>query len=268
MYCNSFAGDHTELLYKLNGFGVSSDMLPVSSTLKVKLTWHHTWCQFRREKERQERNNIGSNQEIIECPRLHDVVFKKGPAFRMNPGNSRFRSLIEDAASRHQAAEGNDQKFQITQSIVKQVEESGGRFLESSGQMWIVNKDRNKIRSKVAACMKQYNRQRNALQQMSKLKVAVRDAETIIESPPRSPSPNKRENKRDDEVNYSLVNKSAVAAVPNHHHMFINHERNSKRPRLEGCFGGIGSDKSCFGKSFFPLWSESNRNPQEAGTFK
>lgn len=108
-----------------------------------------------------------TGEEIVECPRSKDVVFKKGPGYRNNPGNVFYRGLIEAAGDEHHKAE-KEEKYQITLRIVKKIEEINGRFLEWSKtrKFWIVNKDRSKIHSKVASSIKQYNRQRGESQQL------------------------------------------------------------------------------------------------------
>ena len=218
-------------------------MIPVSNTLKVKTQNHKTWFHFQREKEHEQRTNSSNTMdEIIECPGSHDVVFKKGPCHRSNPGNMRFRSLIEEIADEHHLASTNDEKMQLTIRVVQQVEKEGGRFLESwNGKMWTLAKDRNKVRTRVAAAIKQYNRQRAAAasEQLS-LQRAIQDGNAILGT----------ENNKQEKKENALIKQAGL--VRDIRHSFMDYERFSKRPKLQGCFGGIDSDKSCFaGKSFF-----------------
>jgi len=153
----------------------------------------------------------------------------------------RFRSLIEEIADEHHLASTNDEKMQLTIRVVQQVEKEGGRFLDSwNGKMWTLAKDRNKVRTRVAAAIKQYNRQRAAAasEQLS-LQRAIQDGNAILGTE------TKKEN--------TIIKQAGLDR--DIRHSFMDYERFSKRPKLQGCFGGIDSDKSCFaGKSFFPLW--------------
>jgi len=180
-YYKNYFGNHTELLYKLSSFGVPPDLLPVSCTGKVKFSNHSSFINFQRSKLIYEQNITG--EEIVECPRSEDVVFKKGPGYKNNPGNWYYRGLIESAGYEHQNAE-REEKYQITLRIVDNVEEINGRFLEwSKGKkMWIVNKDRSKIRAKVASTLKQYNRHKAESQQLEQLHKTIRNAEDINHS--------------------------------------------------------------------------------------
>ena len=172
-------GGETELLYKLSSFGIPTDLLPVSCTGKVKTSNQSAWINVQRAKLFHEKNYTNNNgEEIVECPGSEDVVFKKGPGYRNNPGNIRFRTLIEQNGEKHQKAD-KEEKYKITLRIVEAIEKINGRFLEWSKprKMWLVNKDRSKIRSKVASSIKQYNRQRG--QQMQYLQASIKNASEI-----------------------------------------------------------------------------------------
>ena len=175
-------GNEVELLYKLSSFGVPVDLLPVSSTRKVKTANQFAWVSVQRAKLKM--GDSKSDEEIVECPRSSDVVFKKGPSYRNNPGNQLFRKLIEQYGDLHQKGD-KEEKYQITLRIVEAIEEINGRFLEWSKprKMWLRMKDRNKVRFKVASSIKQYNRQRT--QQMQQLKSSIQTAATIDETPAR-----------------------------------------------------------------------------------
>ena len=104
-------------------------------------------------------NNIHEDEEeIVDCPGSRDVIFRKGPTYKNNPGNMYFRELIESAHGEHTKASRKG-KSNITWKIVREIEAINGRFLDwcTTREMWIVAKDREKIRRKVSACYKQYN---------------------------------------------------------------------------------------------------------------
>lgn len=171
----------------------------------------------------------------MECPKSADVVFKKGPGYRNNPGNLYFRDLIELAGEDHKKAD-KEEKFEITLRIVEKIDAIGGRFLEWSKQrkMWIVNKDLKKVRSKVASCVKQYNRQRLESEQLN---AVLADAAEVAPA----------ESSQNDEAG-SLK-----------HDLFLLSLRDAKRQKIldsgeslspETVFGN--AENACFGKCFFP----------------
>ena len=226
------SGDETELLYLLSSFGVPVDLLPVSSTRKVKVSNQFSWVNVQRAKLLIDDTENG--EEIVECPRSADVVFKKGPSYRNNPGNLLFRRLIEQYGDSHLKSVEKDKKYQITLRIVEAIEEVNGRFLEwcKPRKMWLIMKDRNKIRSKVASSIKQYNRQRS--RQMQQLKTSLETAST---SDGAIPPNNVRSLKRE------LSTKQLSCCAP-------------KRPKQldvgEAHPARDDTDEFCFGLPFFP----------------
>jgi regulator of replication initiation timing len=236
----SSEGDQTELLYTLSGFGIPSDLLPISCTGKVKTANHNSWINVQR--TRLFREQYHTDEEIVECPRSEDVVFKKGPGYRNNPGNLYFRGLIEVAGHEHQNA-GKERKYELTMSIVQQIEEINGRFLQWSKarKMWVVNKDRNAIRTKVASMIKQYNRQRLESQQ---LKIAIATAVAVAQ--PKAQENNKIEGGDSSSEEGSLK----------HHYSVQNTYYAKKRRKILPCDQCLDAtkedDKLCFGKTFFP----------------
>ena len=136
----------------------------VSNVSEVKTANHSSWMNVQRAKLFEEKM---TDEEIVECPRSEDVIFKKGPGYRNNPGNLYYRALVEAAGDEHQKAE-NEEKYQVTLRIIEKIEKINGRFLDWSKarKMWIVNEDRSKIHSKVASTIKQYNRQRAESRQL------------------------------------------------------------------------------------------------------
>lgn len=157
----STTGELVELRYVLSGYGIPSQLLPLSHTGTAKTASHSRWVNAQRAKEQQEmgkpKNSDG--EEIVNCPGSKDVIFRKGPTYKNNPGNMYFRELIEATHDEHAAA-SRKAKCMITRKVVDKIEANNGRFLDwsSSRELWVVAKDREKIRKKVAACYKQYNR--------------------------------------------------------------------------------------------------------------
>eukprot|EP00536_Pseudo-nitzschia_multiseries_P012956 jgi/Psemu1/210187/e_gw1.525.21.1 len=195
----------TELRYVLASYGIPQQLLPLSNTGTVKTSIHSRWInalkaklereqrqqkqQQRRQQQQQHGYNYGLNhhhhqsdttttttdddddddalpEEIVDCPRSKDVIFRKGPACKNNPGNMYFRELIQATHAEHTRG-SRKVKCRITWQIMGQIEAQNGRFLDwcPSRELWVVARDREKIRTKVAACCKQYNRSVLALQE-------------------------------------------------------------------------------------------------------
>lgn len=154
-------GEPMELRYTLSSYGIQEQLLPISHTGTVKTANHSRWVNALRannkRKEKQQQQNQEEEEEILDCPGSYDVIFRKGQTYKNNPGNMYFRELIELTHDQHLKG-SNKEKFQITWFIVTKIEDRNGRFLDwsTSRNMWVVNKDREKVRIKVAACYKQY----------------------------------------------------------------------------------------------------------------
>ncbi len=231
-----YEGDQTELLYKLSSFGIPTDLMPVSCTGKVKTANHSAFISVQRAKQRNQ-NGRGSIavDSIVECPRSEDVVFKKGPGYRNNPGNTYFRSLVEKHGDAHQLA-NKEEKYQITLRIVESIEDINGRFLEWSKprKLWLVNADRSQIRSKVASSIKQFNRQKKKEQQAKQLRESISNAEFLG---------NNSEN--GDDVDMKREHSAELTLY-----------QDTKRRKIvnfcDSHTAGGEEDQFCFGRSFFP----------------
>jgi len=152
----------------------------------VKFTNQIAWLNFLRAREKKiEEGDCDDIEEMIECPRSYDVVFRKGTIFRYNLGNTFYRELIVDNSMEH-ARMGKKKKYDITLQIVTEIEKRNGRFLEYSKEykVWMIMKDRERVRKKIAAAMKQYLRTRRDEKPSSSLPVNDKqeDLENAIEN--------------------------------------------------------------------------------------
>eukprot|EP00536_Pseudo-nitzschia_multiseries_P013345 jgi/Psemu1/309873/fgenesh1_kg.563_\ len=146
-----------------------------------------------------------------------------------------YRELIETNSKEHASRKTRTEKYQITLRIVELIEKRGGRFLEWSRQreMWIVIQDRNKVRTKVAAALKQYKRTRKDDEDIG---VTISNGNAIV-----IPNANDRETDANPLLEYYAMKDHPM-----------------KRRRLHLCCKGSTeetddtSDGSCFGKAFFP----------------
>ena len=195
------SGEPTELRYALSGYGIPEQLLPLSNTGTVKTANHSrliNGLRFKADREQHRKltssNNNHENRsgqllgggdnpdttigedEIVDCPGSRDVIFRKGPTYKNNPGNMSFRELIEQTHAQHTKG-SRKEKCSITWSIVLEIEARNGRFLDwcKTREMWIVTKDREKIRKQVAACYKQYNRTALTFRQQTQRKRTIAD---------------------------------------------------------------------------------------------
>ena len=154
-------GSQTELLYKVASYGVHVELLPImSNAFKVKFDKHCDWLNVIRTKATRQ-------EDIVDCPRCNDVVFRKGPASRQyNRGNVYYRELIEDHSLQHFKGD-TDVKYDLTILVMKKIESRGGRFLgwksfdgNPKKSMWVVDENPEQVRRKIAAAFKQINRNR------------------------------------------------------------------------------------------------------------
>lgn len=164
-------GEPLEIRYKLQGYGIPVDLLPITHTMTLKRQSHLQWINFRKYVEQGENGSSKASSknssraslnvdpaDIVECPRSYDVIIGKAK-YTNNPGNVFYRSLIEATHDEHIALSKKD-KVEMTWRIVKQMDEINGRFLEMNKQLkvWVHIKDRNVMRQKVAQSYKEYKR--------------------------------------------------------------------------------------------------------------
>jgi hypothetical protein len=158
------SGEGLALQYNLHSYGIPVDLLPITETGNVKIKNHHRFLKVRNMLERQ--NVVASDEGVmkeddaIECPRLHDVVFRVGDSYLCHPGNAKFRGWIESTFDDYDAA-SKDRKSAITWMLVEEVLKTG-RFLVWDKQWWVVLQDREKMRTKVIGAFKDQKRRLKA----------------------------------------------------------------------------------------------------------
>ena len=74
-------GEGLALQYTLHSYGLSVDLLPITDTGNVKTKNHNRFMKMRgMRKQQQQASKSGHLQlnDIIECPGMHDVVYRVG----------------------------------------------------------------------------------------------------------------------------------------------------------------------------------------------
>jgi hypothetical protein len=168
-------GKWTEWQYKLMGYGIPIDTLPVTPTGNVKTSMLLQWARVRESIESPpgQDNSFGPSSgdsddstsapaSIIECPNLSDVILRPGKSVMCHPGNVFFRSLIESRMDEHFSATRSE-KAAIAWSIVREVERRGGRFLRWVNHGgWTEFEEQSKIRYKIPTYFRDLRRNTNA----------------------------------------------------------------------------------------------------------
>jgi hypothetical protein len=174
-YLNRMKFHHAEYVethYRLKGFGVPVELVPLTDTGNIKTVYLKQWIKIRRmiELEHSTSNDdvasgsstgelsvdgdTNEDTSIIECPGLNDVAFRSGTALSCHPGNARFRYMVEMKL----AVVTDKTQAELAQQLVEEVESKGGKFLkwENKGHYWIELKDNLLVHTKVAMSIRDY----------------------------------------------------------------------------------------------------------------
>lgn len=229
-------GETTELLYKASSYGIPSELIPISYTGAVKFGNQIAMMNFLKTRKQNIIDGGEDSEEIVYCPRSFDVVLRKGTTFRNNPGNTYYRDLIEKYSQKHTNG-CKKVKVDITLQVMTEIEKKDGRFLEWSveKQLWLVIKDRKRVRPKVAAAFKQYERQRKKLQLRQERKQLKKTID-IATDPVRS-------NKRDTNIALDR-NFDANKSLKKYY-------SDPMAKRQKNTIFNCEDDKICFGKYFY-----------------
>lgn len=157
-------GTKTELNYKIMGFGIHPEMIPVTDNGTIKTRNHVQWLETH---QLIEKAPYGSLREtgggaVVDCPGINDVLFHRGKSCQYHPGNVTFKSMLESKKRQHMAA-NQTMKKEIAYDIMVDVENRTGRFLywDKSG-WWVEFDNRTEIRHKVATSLRDFNKQTRA----------------------------------------------------------------------------------------------------------
>lgn len=189
-------GAGIEVVYSLMGYGIPVDTLPFDEVNQILKTKNSTSFMSVRRKIEAEQSGIYSTtstipsgsgnghglmirENMVECPSLHDVIFRAGKSYMSHPGNMMFRELIEKHISEHNGAT-QERKKNLTWQVIAEVETKGGRFLEYNRVLgtWTELTDRNVVRHKIATYFKEFRRKVKAQQQLQMSQSSTHDFES------------------------------------------------------------------------------------------
>jgi len=129
-----YAADHTEVLFKLQTYGipVTEENFPANGSACVE--WHSHWLTSRRRQEEQKQPTsdcVENDNEDTIIPGRHDVLFGKGRKMKEHPGNIACNLLVEMNQEAYERA-GKFEKTDIAENIITSIHGRGGRFLKST----------------------------------------------------------------------------------------------------------------------------------------
>lgn len=174
-------GESVEIRYVLQSYGIPATDIPVSWTGKIKTKNLIQWMQTRYAIETNDDESTPSSvttSNIIECPQLNDILFKKGNSNISHPGNAAFRSFIESLALQDENTDNDDERThkkslsrevkrpkELALDIYREREAEGspGRYLvwDSDKDWWTELTDMGQICNKIEYVIREVRRQAN-----------------------------------------------------------------------------------------------------------
>jgi hypothetical protein len=136
-------------MYALRTFGILC--FPADLHGNFTLEEHTRWYEARETKEKEQavkEKRMNTIETISQSIGPTDVLFGRGAPVRDNPGNARFRKLVDRYIFQYENAERLE-KGCIAYAIVVMVNESNGRFLHRSRDVGWAEVDATKARDKV-----------------------------------------------------------------------------------------------------------------------
>ena len=200
-------GEPTELRYALQAFGLSCDIIPITHSGTIKTTNLKKWMRFRHYIEDANlgtsiNSSVGGKFEIIDCPYMSDVLFRKGKNMSSHPGNALMRRVIKQKIE--SGIFQNKYKYKTKHFIsdvireLKQLGNSRGglgasnnppiRLLEwddASGYFWREIKDEEAIYHKMRHIVKEYQmivKEETAFKHNTQVMINQRGGTSIFQS--------------------------------------------------------------------------------------
>jgi hypothetical protein len=151
-------GESVEVEYNLKGYGIPTELIPLTDTGNIKTLYLKQWIKLRKVLDDINENGdyISTLNSIIECPGSKDVVFRPGTSVLCHPGNVRFRNLLESITC------PSIVRIKLTQAdmaekLIWDIEVSGGRFLKwDNNGYWTEIRDKLQIRNKVSLSIRDF----------------------------------------------------------------------------------------------------------------
>lgn len=128
-------GESVELQYSLQSYGIPTEHIPLTFSGNIKDGYMKQWLKMRGYTE-----SIESAFPVVECPQLHDVLFRQGVSSLSYPGNSRVYRLVEkryqDTTVAAKRGTVKTKRDKVVREIIEYIRMSGGRFLVWNESGW------------------------------------------------------------------------------------------------------------------------------------
>ena len=150
-------GSHLECLYALRSYGIYYFPESVSKE-------HRLWIETRRLLEKQRRNrSLNTSPMSVSEEKFqlapNDVVFGRGCSLRDNPGNIRFRKIVESFYENYENS-GRLEKACVVAAIVSIIEKSKGRFLRKTKEGGWEHVSNSDVKEKVHSAFRNMRKQK------------------------------------------------------------------------------------------------------------
>ena len=149
-----------ELLYRIQSFGIPTEHIPISFSGTIKTGYMKQWARAREAKESQMYLDLAKeSRNIIECPKLSDVLFRQGISLSWNPGNASVRSLIQEMQKEQQEAENKKQvklkRREMVLDIIEEVSKTSRFLTWNEGGWWNEVPDEEQLILKIEYLIKE-----------------------------------------------------------------------------------------------------------------
>jgi hypothetical protein len=151
-------------------FGIHMGEFPITDDLQdVKRQKHQEWITTtttRRNLELKRRTHTQPLHPATLLPSHSDILFGRGKPVQEHPGNLSLGVLVESLLPQYNECKGKKQKMHLTQGVVLDIKNRGGRFVKQVDGVW-VEVDDETARSKVSHTFRNKKMELVAAQQSS-----------------------------------------------------------------------------------------------------
>ena len=148
-------GSFTERHFALMTFGIPTQFLPVDVDGNIQLEHHNLWLEQRRQSESMRERNQDQDPALQDTksppviPGSLDVLFGREKTSQVHPGNARYHMIITSNIELYDSTASKQGKTELALRLIREIKESGGRFLKLEKEGWVVVDD-DAARVKVA----------------------------------------------------------------------------------------------------------------------
>ena len=131
-------GSPIEIQYSLLACGIPEPPVNMDGTLKMDLYEQYLRETWEKESKMKETTLVTSDEDKVLYPSPKDVLLGRGKPFQEFPGNLRMMEHVDFYRLQYIKTDERLEKSCISSIIVKQLQESGTRFLQRTKEGWEV----------------------------------------------------------------------------------------------------------------------------------